>query len=328
MVAFFGIERRLSLTASVLAFVGWLMFIVGFILQEVLVSEYIVTGLGLFPWIVFAAGAPFSFIIKLCYAGRSDLGSSVCGIFFAFTSLSMLASMGYVFMFAVGLERAPGIASLFNAIGSFICIHCWCVNLVTTTLYKDYDTSELEANVEARLHKRLFQGAARKLAILPGIFLAIEYILIEIGLPGIVYPDDFTDHFNIIRDGSNWGVNFFGVLAIAFIFVHAGSWGSSSRTLGAVTAYMVTIYMVLIGTFFYYSMFLLSSYEDYSTPLTFVGCLFTCFSMACILSLWPFYERLGSWTLPVASPQESRAPLLEGVPTDTQPLGYNTAESH
>ena len=317
MVAFFGIERRLSLTASVFTFLGWFIFIVGFILQEVLVSESVISGLNLFPWIVFAAGAPFSFIIKLCYAGRSDLGSSICGVLFSFTSISMVASMGYVFMFAVGLGpgRAPGIASLFNASGSFISLHCWCVNLLTTVLYKDYDTSELEANVEARLHKRLFQGAARKLAILPGIFLAIEWILVEIGLPGIVYPSD-SDDLNIIRDAANWGVAFFGVLAIAFIFVHAGSWGSSSRTLGAVTAYMVTIYMVFIGTFFYYSMLLLPNYTDSSVPLTFVGCLFTCFSMACILSLWPFYERLGLWTLPVTSQQEARAPLLEGVPTD------------
>ena len=150
-----------------------------------------------------------------------------------------------------------------------------CIDLIVSTLYKDFQPEE----VYQIPHNRLFQGLARKLVILPVLLWTVGWILVTAG----------TVNFGELETGVLYDI--FGIFAIGFVVAHAGSWGSASPTIGIAAVYMISLYCFYIGRLFFGKLITLSV-----DTTAFSGSLISFIAMACILALWPFYQRPGLWT--------------------------------
>ncbi len=202
-----------------------------------------------------------------------------------------------------------------------------------SSLYKDHDASE----TNEISHNRFFQGRARKLVIVPSLVLIVGWILCTIGV-GMIYSQ--VRYWAV--DGTFFGIMFFGLPTVFLILAHAGSWGVTSTTLGVVTSFLLAAYTFCLGYLFYSGLIsLLNGYDDVAFHLMFAGSFISVIAIAFVLSLWPFYQRSGSWTVevdlqrgPLDRPQDFHqfdpaspsAPLLEAR-TDVKPPAYKTIYS-
>ncbi len=198
-----------------------------------------------------------------------------------------------------------------------------------SSLYKDHDASK----TNEISHNRFFQGCARKLVIVPSLVLIVGWILCTIGV-GMIYSQ--VQYWAV--DGTLFGIMFFGLPTVFLILAHAGSWGVASTTLGVVTSFLLAAYTFCLGYLFYGALNVISLHDDIDVAfyLMFTGSLISVIAIAFVLSLWPFYQRSGSWTVevdlqrgPLDRPQDLNsvhrfdpaspsAPLLEAR-TDVEP---------
>lgn len=271
MSYFYGFERRFTVSIMFVFLLGWLLYLIGLIVGGVsytMPDAYIIK-LDLIPRILFVLCGLILFSLKLFYAGLSRKASSVFGSISAFVTVLVLLSLGY----ALVVQPFSVASVIFSWIGGGICAHCLCIDLIVSTLYKDFQPEE----VYQIPHNRLFQGLARKLVILPVLLWTVGWILVTAGT------------VNFGETGVLYDI--FGIFAIGFVVAHAGSWGSASPTIGIAAVYMISLYCFYIGRLFFGKLITLSV-----DTTAFSGSLISFIAMACILALWPFYQRPGLWT--------------------------------
>ena len=281
MTAFYGVRRRFFFTGctTLLFCVGWSIYLIGLIVLA-LQTQRSDCGLSLTPWILilFAAGAPCSFVAQLC-----DYGVSIHPVIQFFSTLLGVLFNVSIGAMLVGYYTIPEFNGTFARCiitGSVICIHCWCINL-TLSIYKEntLKPDKIPCN-------RLFHGCARKLAIIPSILLIFGGVLV------LLYSPALGDIW--ISRRFFWLHLFFGLSTVILILSHAGSWGVTSIVIGLVSSYMVTTYTVCMGYVFFVCLnYLLfsSQFESPSMFLMFTGSLLSIFAMVFVLLLWPYYTK-------------------------------------
>ena len=320
MAAFHGVERKLSIFVLSILTIGWLIYLSGFILILVQTKEEDHGSLFWMPWIVTAAGAPLLCILTLIHAGLPRLASSIVGTIAAFVGSLFIISSGYVLcssgillygivLIDQGLSLKAPLGCSFT--GTFICIHCCSIILSLSTRYKDGPTELTVPNSKVR--GRLFKGVIRKITIPAVILSFIGWLVLLSGL--------FTaksDPFQGFPEGlPAWGILFFGIPIHLFYLIHAGSWGGASTAMGIATSVFGTVYSVFVGYFLYLD---LTSEETNSTERSLIisGSTISWFFLACVLMLWPFYKRPGTWTIGTRQPNQGSSSSVQA--DETQPL--------
>lgn len=321
MAAFHGVERKLSIPVLSILMVGWLIYLIGFILILVQTKEEDRGTLVWMPWIVIAAGAPLLCIFTLIQAGLPRLASSIVGTIAAFLGSLFIISTGYVLcssgtmLYEIvltgqghGLKGALGCSFT----GTFICIHCWSIILSLSTRYIDSPTELTEPNSEVR--GRLFEGVARKLTIPAVILSFIGWLVLLSGL--FTAKSDPFQGFPVGMPA--WGILFFGIPVHLFYLIYAGSWGGASTAMGIVTSVFGTVYSVFVGYFLYLDHLTSEQTDSTERSLIISGSTLSCFFLACVLMLWPFYKRPGTWTRGTKQPNQGSSGSVQA--DQTQPL--------
>lgn len=318
MILFRGLFRKCSILPLSAVVVGWVVYLVGFILLMVKTSSKF----DHLPYYVSAATPPILLLLGLLHAAFSGLASSTLGLLASLLSVVCFSSVGYVLYICslelyVLLHSGTGwyvsdVKCILMFVGTLVMSLSWTLTLMLWNYftykqcndflasgYVDGNTSYMTSPISK--NPPPFAGIARKLAGLLLVLKAGSWCLLITGMDSMIHVNASTHHVHDIYKETDllpfgtWAVCTMGMLLVISATMHAAANGRASMLMGALTSLLSMLYLICIGHLVYSlsiriyheGVDAVSRYELYQLS----GGIGTGVFWAGVLALWPFYYK-------------------------------------
>lgn len=330
MRLFDGCWRKVSLLPLSTLLLGWIVYLVGFILLVVhgdTSSDH--PRFDHLPHYIAVATPPVLVVLAALHAALSGLASSILGLFAAVLSVVSFSGVGYVlYTCAVGLygslhfnegEQGTDLKNSLMFTGALLSSVSWMAVLVVWNYFTykpqwatvhsldevvDEDGS-LNSPPPATKDPPLFAGIARKVAAVFLLLKAASWCVLVTGVDRQVNENSSSYHVpqELVFPFDTWVVCVVGILLIFSALLHAASNDKASALMGALTSVLSQLFITGLGHLvFSISIDIYDRCQDAkectvsATPkyqlYQLCGGVGAGILWACVLALWPFYFKL------------------------------------
>lgn len=351
---FAGWSRKCVIPSLVVFSLGWVTYVVGFIL-------FMVDGDGKrsssnpnfdrIPYFLAVTSGPFLVLTALLHAALSGPFSAILGLVTSLISVVCFSGFGYVlYVSSVSVydsihhEKGVDVKSTVMFVGSLIAGFSWMLVMMAWHFFV-YDWKVIESNdniVDEEgnfaepppiFRNTIFSGIARKVAAVVLLVLAASWCLFLTGLDDEIHSN-YTAHASpaneVSLQFSLWTLSVVGLLVILAAAGHAGSYGGASTAMGVCTSLLGMLFLTSLGyTTHHLSMGVYHKCHhgvncyivDTSIPSYMIyqlsGSVGMCLAWACVLALWPFYFKVTQRVLTARRRRRRQQDYLRQVQDDS-----------
>lgn len=327
---FSGWYRKCVLPLLVVFSLGWLVYIIGFILLMVDKDGKKTTNYDHIPHFLAVTSGPLIVLTALLHAALSGPISAILGLVTSLLSVLCFSGLGHT-LYVSSLSvydsihhdgRGKGVdgKSVLMFVGSLIAGLSWTLVMMAWNCFT-YDWKAIESDdiVDeegnfadppplSRSDKNvMFAGVARKLAVVVLLLLATSWCLFLTGLDDQIhsnYTAYATPSSEVNLQFNVWTVSVVGLLVILAAAGHAGSYGGASTAMGVFTSLLGMLLITSVGytahhlgMVVYYkchtgvNCYIVDTSIHRYTIYQLSGALGMCLAWALVLALWPFYFK-------------------------------------
>ncbi len=286
MKFFAGRYRKLTLLPLTFLLLGWLIYLVGFILLMVNIEYEFFnssseTNFNHAPYFVAVICGPLLFAASLLHVGSSGLVSSLLGGVVALLSVLSTTGTGYVlYSSSLNIYNAINFGLTFHFkcllmfAGTLMVTISWTVVLILSNFFtyerplnifeesNDYVVDE-DGNIgsppSAPDNLSLFTGMARKIVLIFLFLFMASWALFIIGTEEMNMERNGSTIFNASEDDtiestltfSTWTVSTISFLLVLCACIHAGSSQATGTIMGVITSLLSMLYLTCINYLLY-----------------------------------------------------------------------------
>lgn len=326
MQLFRGWWRKLAFLPLSTLLLGWLVYLVGFILLMVRGDASSHPRMDYLPHYIAVAAPPVLVVLAGFHAALFGLASSILGFFAAILSVVCFSGVGYV-LYTCGitlydyLDFSEGegrdLKSILMFSGTLLCALSWLVVMVMWnyfpyklpwgTVHSFDDVVDEEGSMTpppppVPKDPPLFAGVARKVAMVFLVLEAASWCVLITGIDNQVHWNSSAMYYTYEEPRlsfGTWVVCVVGILLVLSAVLHAAANGNASALMGIMTSMLSVFYVTCLGHLvFSVSIDIYHRCRDgqeCAIPSSHLYQLFggvaSVILWACVLALWPFYFR-------------------------------------
>lgn len=330
MKVFHGFCRKFSVLAVLLFFVGWIVYLVGF-LKRMIKPTALLPRWDNYPSIIAAGVGPVFILTALLQSCLGGTASAFMGSLTAVASVIFLVSLGNssitsaqtLYHFNSTAESTSTLYVSSTLVGSILCglgitllLSLWGFYKDTSEeqhghiiLHEDTDGEEMVSHhsspADMVCKTTCFFGWARKVSVLCLLFSFLGWCVMVGGhyhrINSIPEESRYSNDL-LTMDLGQWGASVLTPLLLLFALLQACLSGFSSSVVGVINSILNGIVLTSIGYYMVHDIgqWLKEECEhdcNYTLPQNaaalaeIVGSFMTCFFWSSVLGLWPFYRR-------------------------------------